>query len=122
MDGNRLSYALIRDNVGGAEVLHAFGELDLSNAAELESALNEMAESADPLVLDLSACRYLDSTVISVLVRSVKRWDGNFAIVVPENNSTRRVFRIVGLEDILPIEPDLASAGRRLKFSITEAS
>jgi anti-anti-sigma factor len=114
---SNLSYALIRDSVEGAEVLHAFGELDLSMTSDLESALESISEGASALVLDLTACNYLDSTVIAVIVRSVKKWDGRIAIVVPEDSVVRRVFRVVELEHVLPIETTLESASRRLELS-----
>jgi anti-sigma B factor antagonist len=49
----------------GTAVLTAVGEIDMSNAGQLRDALDQTAGA--PLVIDLTACEYLDSAGLTVL-------------------------------------------------------
>lgn len=52
-------------------ILTAAGEIDVSTAPRLATALTEaaaLAQPGDPLVLDLTAVEFLDSTGISALI------------------------------------------------------
>ena len=53
---------------GGSVVAHVSGEIDMTNAAYLrEQLLDSTPNDAFALVIDISACRYLDSAAIEVL-------------------------------------------------------
>ena len=56
---------------GGAVVLRVSGELDLASAPRLEEALATV--SADPTVIDLSACTFLDSSGVRVLASAGRK-------------------------------------------------
>ncbi|MBV8374312.1 MAG: STAS domain-containing protein [Candidatus Eremiobacteraeota bacterium] len=112
MNAERLSssdpgYALIRETIDGAEIVHIFGELDLRAAPELETLLETMAIGGDSVVLDFNACNYFDSSIIAVVIRTLKRLGERFTIVIPEGHPTRRILKICNLERILPIAPSL---------------
>src|SRR3954471_6971189 len=65
-------------------VVTVSGELDISTAPELEKALVEAEASSGRCVVDLNALDFIDSTGLTVLVRSSKRIGdagGAFAIV-----------------------------------------
>jgi anti-sigma B factor antagonist len=49
----------------GTAVLTAVGEIDMSNAGQLRDALDQAGTG--PLVIDLTACEYLDSAGLTVL-------------------------------------------------------
>lgn len=95
--------ALIHERLPWAQVLHAQGELDLSVAADLHAAIESRSDSALPVVLDLSDCAYLDSTILRVLVRSVRKMPDRFGIVVPPAAPVRRIFDVAALIGVLPI-------------------
>ncbi|MEU4626479.1 STAS domain-containing protein [Actinoplanes sp. NPDC023801] len=54
---------------GGAVVLTAAGEIDMSNATVFADALTEAVTGADgsPVVIDLTAVQYLDSAGLAAL-------------------------------------------------------
>jgi anti-anti-sigma factor len=110
------SYVFIRDAIDGAELVHVIGEIDLSAAPELEAILDTVADSARALILDFSACQYFDSTTITILIRKMKAFGERFVIVIPDDRPMRRVLRVCNLEDVLSIEPSLASAVTRLEL------
>ena len=90
----------------GVCVVAVRGELDLSTASDLETPLEEVIASTDASVLiDLSACEFIDSTGIALIVRAWQRLDraadgeGNGRVVIcSANEQVRRVLEITGLE------------------------
>lgn len=82
----------------GVMVLPLGGEFDIGNSARLEEEINAALDGSDvPLVLDLSATDYVDSTVLAVLVRARNRAGERLIIVVPPASRVRRIFDVTGL-------------------------
>lgn len=87
------------------------GELDLSTASDLEAPLEDAVATGDASVLiDLSACEFIDSTGIALIVRAWQRLDrkaegeGSGRVVICSlNDQVRRVLEITGLELSIPI-------------------
>ncbi|MGD0966745.1 MAG: STAS domain-containing protein [Candidatus Aquilonibacter sp.] len=94
---------MVHESLPWAEVLAVSGELDLAVVPQFGSALDELLRGSLPVVLDLSGCSYLDSTILRVLVGASNSSPNRFAMVVPEEARIRRVFQIAGLETTLPI-------------------
>jgi anti-anti-sigma factor len=82
------------------------GEHDLSSKEEVGTALARACAQRQVLV-DLSECAFLDSTVLGLLVITCQRqWerDGRLELVVPEDAaSIRRTMRVAGLTTFLTI-------------------
>lgn len=78
------------------------GDVDLSNAKELAQT---MAEAADhgPVVVDLTACTYIDSTGLAVFVKHERKHRGKLVIVAPPTQRSLRIFEITGLTLTLTI-------------------
>jgi len=88
---------LERELRNGVEVLRAAGEVDLSNAAELEDALMSLA--ADRAVIDLTAVTYIDSAGIRALdhgVGALLARGGRFCAVAPAGSPARLMLRVSG--------------------------
>ncbi|MFO7572755.1 MAG: STAS domain-containing protein [Gaiellaceae bacterium] len=84
------------------------GELDLTNAGELEAALVDASADGVPLALDLSAITFVDSAALHVLFRTSRRLGQNgFGLVVPPASPIARTFEIVGLRRLVPVRPKL---------------
>ncbi|OEJ35087.1 STAS domain-containing protein [Streptomyces subrutilus] len=102
----------IRDATNGP-VLELAGDLDYDQAPRLRQALETLTpKPGQRLVMDLSGVGFCDSSGITVLI--VAR---NLAVAaradialagVPDN--TLRTLRIVGLDQVFPIHPDVDSA------------
>ncbi len=93
----------IHESSPWAEILCASGELDLAVVPQFSSALEKLFEAGLPVVLDLSECTYLDSTILRVLVGACNAWPARFGIVIPLGARVRRVFQVAGLESALLI-------------------
>ena len=82
------------------------GEVDVSNAAELRSVLDEILDCAASVVeVDLSEVPYIDSTGIGVFVGAAHRAkdaEKRIAVVRPQHN-VMRVLGLLGLQDELGV-------------------
>ncbi len=118
-----IAHILVRDSADGVEVIHAFGDLDLSCSAELESMIVALSSEmrAPAVVVNLSACHYLDSTILTVFVRASRELSERFAVVVPPDNPVRRIFAIVGLDTVLGIDDSLEACAERMEFALPQA-
>ncbi len=95
--------AIILESRPEGEILHVFGEVDLTSVAELRSAIDSAAASGPHVIVDLEPCTYIDSTILSVLMRASETYAGRFQIVIPPSGIVRRVFTITSLIGQLPV-------------------
>ena len=91
-----------RDADGTPRVV-ASGEIDLSNIEVFTHALSmASAGTRTPILVDLSAVKYLDSAGVNALFDHADQVDGLHLIVHP---FLMRVLTISGLTDIATVEP-----------------
>ena len=95
--------AIILESRPEGEILHVFGEVDLTSVDELRSAIDSAAAGGPHVIVDLEPCTYIDSTILSVLMRASDTYAGRFQIVVPPSGIVRRVFTITSLIGQLPV-------------------
>jgi anti-anti-sigma factor len=95
------------------------GEIDLSNARELESQIeNAVPNTALGMVLDLSELRYLDSSGIRLLLSLAGRlrWRGQeLVLAAPPESRCRRVLSLAGIESTVLLEATVDAARARLQ-------
>jgi anti-sigma B factor antagonist len=89
-----------------AETLALAGELDLANAATLESEL-ERAEAggAETITIDMSELEFIDSTGIAILVAAHRRANADgehLRFVRSRATGVQRVMDVTGLDKELP--------------------
>jgi anti-anti-sigma factor len=105
---------IVLDRRGGNVVGRISGEVDMSNAAYVrEQLLTSMPNDALALVLDLTACRYLDSAAIEVLFdlsRRLKRRRQELRVVVPPDSPLRRVIQLTEVHTAAPVFESLEEA------------
>jgi anti-sigma B factor antagonist len=101
------------DQVVGRSIVAVEGEVDIATAGELDAALSaEIAGGRHDLVVDLSQVSFLDSTGLGVLIKALKRTreaDGSLAVVT-DSQRVLKVFRITGLDSVVPLFPTLEAA------------
>ncbi|MGW0336636.1 STAS domain-containing protein [Streptomyces sp. NPDC003011] len=101
-----------RDAVTGP-VLEIHGELDYVHATELRDLLTTLTlQPGQRLVLDLASMDFCDSTGITALIAARNQAQAAQADItlaaVPAH--TLRVLRMVGLDQIFPLQPDSDAA------------
>ena len=83
------------------------GDLDMSATFRLEPALDRLFSSGDvgELVLDLSGVDFVDSSGLGLLLTTNERSrdTGTAMTIVGPSQEVRRVFRIAGVDGVLPL-------------------
>lgn len=106
------------EEMDGVTVASVDGEIDLSNATELEMAIaNVVGNDALGLVVDLARVEYLDSSGVTLLfnlMRRLTRRQQRYAVVVPAEAHVREILSLSGAADTLPLHESLDDARRRL--------
>ena len=95
----------------GVAVVRVDGELDVATTHQLEEAV-ESADSSGRLVIDLTACTFLDSSALRVLVssaRGARAAGGSFSLVASDSGILR-VLEIAAVDTILPVHSTLDAA------------
>jgi anti-sigma B factor antagonist len=99
--------------VGSASVVSAAGDLDIHSAPVLLAQLGPLSVVRGVrLVVDLSDVEFIDSTGLGVLVTTLKhvREAGGRLDVVATAPRVLKVFRITGLDAVIPLHGTLAEA------------
>lgn len=100
-------------HVQGIALLRLSGEHDLSGSERLAETLAAAEPQLDVLV-DLSDCSFIDSSVIAALFRAHKRLvarGGRLGLLTPREATTiQRIAKATALAALLPIHEDLAAA------------
>ena len=104
-------------DAGQVLVARVSGEIDMSNAPDLRSAIShELSNQPLALVLDLSDVDYLDSAAIQVIydLRERLRERGQRLVLVVLGDSViAETLRIVDLPNVVPVADSVDAALRR---------
>ncbi|HKN93529.1 MAG TPA: STAS domain-containing protein [Thermoleophilaceae bacterium] len=107
---------------GGAIVAVIAGEVDISNAADIGSALEgSVPQRALGLVLDLSQATYIDSAGIHLLFRlggRLTRRRQQLRVVVPDDAPVRKIVTLAGLGWTVPHDKTVPEALQRMKAEV----
>jgi anti-anti-sigma factor len=103
---------LDRDGTSGyTAIVSLCGEHDLASAVDIQETLGSIWGN---VLVDLTACEFIDSTVIGVLVRDYQlrhREGQRLELLVPAENTTiSRTLEITGMRDALTIHRRADSA------------
>jgi anti-sigma B factor antagonist len=94
-------------------VVAVAGELDLYTAPPFEEQILDALDTGTArIVVDLSACEFLDSTALGILVKARKRLgdqERRLVLVATDHNIVK-VFQITGLDRTFTIVPTRESA------------
>lgn len=103
----------VRRVAGGAAVLAIHGELTRLAEQPLAAAYAEaLSLAARTIILDLDGLTYMNNKGIGLLVKleAQVRREGRQLVAAGLNDHYRRVFRVTGLEEGIPIFSDVAQA------------
>ena len=106
------------DDQSGITIASVDGEIDLSNAAELEVTISQaVGNEAVGLVVDLVRVDYLDSSGVTLLFNLARRSrrQQEFVVVVPAEAHVREILSLSGAREALPLHESLAEAPSKLK-------
>jgi anti-anti-sigma factor len=107
------------DDADGITIASVDGEIDLSNAAELEMAISHaVGNEAVGLVMDLASVDYLDSSGVTLLfnlARRVSRRQQELVVVVPGEAHVREILTLSGATEALDLRESLPEALSQLQ-------
>jgi anti-sigma B factor antagonist len=102
----------------GLTVLAIKGEHDLSTAPVLSQRLDGLIAEGAPIVVDLSAATFVDSSILGVLLEAKLRAEqGRVGFAVSQSNGSDpvgRVLEITGLRNELPVHDGREEAAATL--------
>jgi anti-sigma B factor antagonist len=96
-----------------AALIELGGEHDLYSSDELRQTIDMSLPSCDHLIIDLSAAEFIDSTIIGVLVQTMKRASGlgrKFGVVLGTAPVVERALEVSGVLPLLNVEPTVERA------------
>jgi stage II sporulation protein AA (anti-sigma F factor antagonist) len=111
-----LEVSRVADDV---ELVAIGGELDFGQASELSQALAQRrADGGRWFVLDLAELTFIDSSGINVLVVAAKATAelGGALVVASARQHVQRVFDIVRLSELIPVETGVDAALERVRW------
>jgi anti-sigma B factor antagonist len=112
------NFDVVLDTGRACPVVAVSGELDIATAPQLEETLERAAATPSPLVIDLTATSFCDSTGMTALLRAYKRADaaqtGLIIVCPPENREVMRVMTLLGFDEVLQLRDDLERAVEEL--------
>jgi anti-anti-sigma factor len=88
------------------------GEHDLHSWSEITLALAN-ASQRPGVVIDLTACTFLDSTMLTVLLVAAKQLrarDGELAVVIPRQAEISRIFEVMNVDALVAIHETRSAA------------
>src|SRR5262245_48249626 len=91
------------------EVVSLAGELDCNSSPALVEALRQASDNSRPVVVDLSALQFIDSSGLHVLMSGATDGDARRIVVCPPGN-VARVLAIVRAEAALAVFEQLDAA------------
>jgi len=108
---------------GNAIVASVVGEVDISNASEIGSALEgSVPQRALGLVLDLSKATYIDSAGVHLLFRlggRLTRRRQQLRVVIPDSSPIFKLVNLAGLGWTVPRDPSVPEALSKLRAEVT---
>ncbi|HWC27833.1 MAG TPA: STAS domain-containing protein [Solirubrobacteraceae bacterium] len=98
----------------GTRLVTLGGELDVFTAgAEVQELLEECAEGACHVVLDMSAVTFIDSSGLALLIKTDRRLsaaDRRLVVLRPHPN-VRRILELTGLDQLLSVADSSTDCG-----------
>jgi anti-sigma B factor antagonist len=100
-------------------VVRVAGEVDMSHEDELHTELRTAVEAdTKGIVVDLTECEFIDSSAIRALLLSREEktpQQGNESLAVAASSEQiLRILSVMGLDQVIPIEPTVDQAAAAL--------
>jgi anti-sigma B factor antagonist len=89
------------------------GEHDLYSGDELQQTFNQSLAVCDQLIVDLSAAEFVDSTIVAVLLQTMKNateLDRKFNVVLGTAPAVKRILEVTGVIPHLNVVPTVERA------------
>src|SRR5215213_6040089 len=104
----------------GFSVIRLLGEVDAYVAPRVRDDLSAAIGTDAPVLIDLSDATFVDSTIVGVMLESLKRCQDlqrHFVLLLPDDAAPQvhRLFDLTGLERLLPVVRSWEEAASKTK-------
>jgi anti-anti-sigma factor len=108
--GDELSVKVRRER--GAQIAEVTGDIDLTTVATLRDRLLGLADSEQPLIVDLNRVGFIDSAGLGVLIAAARRAGahGGSLHAVCSRPQTRRLLWLTGVDRRIPLSATIDGA------------
>jgi len=108
--GDELSVTVRRER--GAVIAEVTGDIDMSTVAGLRERLFGLADSGQPLIVDLNRITFIDSAGLGVLVGTARRAaaHGGSLHAVCSRPQTRKLLWLTGVDRRIPLSATVDGA------------
>lgn len=108
--GDELSVTVRRER--GAVIAEVTGDIDMSTVAGLRERLFGLADSGQPLIVDLNRITFIDSAGLGVLVGAARRATvhGGSLHAVCSRPQTRKLLWLTGVDRRIPLSATVDGA------------
>jgi anti-sigma B factor antagonist len=95
---------------GAVVVVTLIGDHDLATRPRLMEEIGDLEREID-LVIDLTSCTFIDSTIIGAILNTRLPGRPRVALIPPGDTSyVHRALSVIGLRDLLPLYPSVDAA------------
>jgi anti-anti-sigma factor len=90
----------------GLRIVRVHGEVDMSTAVLFADAIG----AEDLCIVDLTGCRYIDSSGLAVLIAMYKAHGKGIPVVTPQGSFFRKLVHIAGIDKFLTLFENVEQA------------
>ena len=101
-------FSLTRSTRDRSEVVALAGELDMAHAPTVSETLDALADTARPVIVDLSELTFIDSSGIHAILRPRPQQGAVILVCAPGN--IQRVLSVTKIDRVLPVFESLDAA------------
>ena len=101
-----VEFEITTEQRNGARIVRVSGEVDISTHERLGDHLVSEAKSGEYVVVDLSACNFIDSSGIRALLlghKATETSDGGRFALVASSPQVARVLELTGVDDAVTL-------------------
>ena len=118
-----MSFGIEQDATEGVHIVSVRGELDLATAPELREMLDKELAGEAPILIDLTACEFIDSTGIAVIVRAWQQRQGSdgaapqgglLGLCAPDKQ-VQRLLEVTGVDSSISVFADCKAGIEELR-------
>ncbi|HEY7262821.1 MAG TPA: STAS domain-containing protein [Trebonia sp.] len=108
--GDELSFTVRRER--GVVIAEVTGDIDMSTVSGLRGRLFELADSGQPLIVDLNRITFIDSAGLGLLIGAARRAGahGGSLHAVCSRPETRKLLWLTGVDRRIPLSATLDGA------------
>jgi anti-anti-sigma factor len=85
------------------ELIRVTGEIDLFNGPLFRNAITEAVQAGRPVVIDMTACTYLDSYCVNTLLQIAERPNLSVRVIAASGSAAQRIFELTGISRVVPL-------------------